>query len=65
MPELRRLTPEQEKALTEVAASLLVDERRVAELVALGLIRRGADGIPRLTRLGFRRFLDIVDAQDA
>ena len=65
MLEPQRLTPEQEKSLTEIAAGLSVDEQCAAELVALGLIRRGDDGIPRLTRRGFRRFLDIVDAQDA
>jgi hypothetical protein len=44
---------------------VFVEERIVGELIVLELVRLDADGVPALTGLGCRRYLEIVEEQDA
>ena len=64
MPEQPCLTDDQQKALTEIPAGATIDERALAELIALGLVSRTADGQPALTHLGCVKYLEIVREQE-
>jgi hypothetical protein len=65
MPEQPRLTAKHERALTDIAAGLFVEERVVGELIVFGLAVLDADRVPMLNSLGCRRYLEIVEEQDA
>jgi len=65
MPEKPRLTAMQERVLTDIAAGLFAEEQSVGELIVLRLVVLDADGVPTLTSLGCRRYLEIVGEQDA
>jgi hypothetical protein len=58
------LTAMQKMALLDVAAGLFVDPAALTDLLVLGLVCTDTDGMPTLTSLGSRRYLEIVDEQD-